>query len=563
MTAVALAFVLLAGRAAQLQIGQHGRFRELAEGNRVRILFQPAPRGLVYDRRGEVLADNSLSFQLSVFDDWLESEHVRELMQKYLGISRAELGKLRQRPAHGFVTLRRHAAFQTVVKIRENPSMQFVFVTATPRRAYPQGRLASHVLGYIGEIDDKALEARRDQDYRLGDFVGKLGIEASMESWLRGRRGGEQVEVDAEGHVVRVLGRRRPLPGNDVHLTLDGELQRVAELLLAPYVGAVVVLGVEEGDVLALASSPGFQPQVLVPPTAQEDWNRILADPRKPLHNRAMAGLYPPGSTFKLITSLAALQSDKVEVPGAFCPGFYQIGSRRFRCWKRAGHGRVDLLKGLAESCDVLYYQLGLSVGADHLHRLSDAFGLGRRTGVDLLNEAEGTLPSPEWKEKQRGERWYPGDTANFSIGQGYVQTTPVQMAMLTAAFASGGRLVRPRLVGKVVSPSGQVVHRPLPRARHLDVSPEHLRQIREGMRAVVTIGTGKLAAAQIPVAGKTGTSEDPPRKNPHAWFVGYAPHPSAKIALAVVIEEGGSGGEVAAPIARELFVTAHKLGYI
>jgi penicillin-binding protein 2 len=453
-----------------------------------------------------------------------------------------------------------------------------VLTEVRPHRTYPHGPAAAHLLGSLGEVRQQQLESERYAGYRAGDVIGQSGVEASLESHLRGRAGGRNVVVDVAGRVMEVLDRVEPHAGGRVVLALDLDLQQAAEeALLAsappgePVSGAVVALDPRGGDVLALASAPAYDPNDFSAGIAPAVWRRLTEDPLRPLQNRAIAGQYPPGSTYKAFVAAAALQEGlRTPRSAVFCPGSFAFGNRSYRCWKEGGHRSVSLLRSLMQSCDVYYYRAGLDLGIDRLGRYARSFGLGAPTGIALEGEKGGLVPTSEWKQRRFGEPWMAGETVSASIGQGYNLTTPLQLAVAYAAVANGGRVLRPRLVLELEEADGSVHAEPVDVRGEVPVAPEHLALVREGLHAVVDAPGGTGRRAQVPglaVAGKTGTAQVvrlertagkkglaiPRPYRDHAWFASYAPADAPEIVVAVLIEHGGGGGANAAPVAQRV----------
>jgi penicillin-binding protein 2 len=458
----------------------------------------------------------------------------------------------------------------------EHPGL---LVEVEPRRSYPHGTLASHVLGYVGQINPSELKARAELGYRMGDHIGKQGIEKELDAELRGRDGFQQLEVDSLGRVVKVLSSIPPVPGNAVTLTLDLALQQAAEEALAGVSGAVVAIDPRDGGVLAAASSPPIDPNRFSHGLSQEEWSGLSNDPLHPLQNRVAQAQYPPGSVFKIVTAIAALESGAITPETSyFCGGALRYGNRDFRCWKRGGHGQVALHRALVESCDVYFYQVGLKSGIEEIARVAREFGLGKPTGLELGSEASGLIPDDAWKRRARKEPWYSGETLSAAIGQGYDLVTPIQAALLAATVANGGTVHRPHLLRRIVDASGTTVRYGGGAAgRTLRLAPATLAAVREGLWGVVNEPGGTGAAVRVPglsIAGKTGTAQvvGMPRGErraasgadyrDHAWFVCYAPSGDGQVAIAVIVEHGGHGGSASAPIARRLLGELKSLGY-
>jgi penicillin-binding protein 2 len=454
-----------------------------------------------------------------------------------------------------------------------------VVTDVQPRRHYVEGDLAAHLLGYIGEIQRRQLERRAYAGYRPGEVIGQVGIEKLLERDLRGRQGGRNLVVDVAGRILKELDEELPVPGRTVTLTIDLDLQRAAEEAFLPDVlggpgklGALVAMDVRNGDILALVSEPSYDPNDFAGGIDAETWEQLATDEWRPIQNRAISGQYPPGSAHKPIVAAAALQEGVIDPDErVFCPGHFRLGRRTYRCWRREGHGLVDLREAIKNSCDVYFYQLGLRVGIDRLAVIARGFGLGRRTGIALGHEQPGLVPTSAWKEKQIGEIWMKGETVSASIGQGFNLVTPLQMAVTYAAIANGGKVLRPRLVLSAEARDGSLAPGPAPEVRGtVPVDPARLARVVDALEAVVGEEGGTARRARIPgvrVAGKTGTAqvvrlkitedleadEVPFQFRDHAWFVGFAPAEAPEIVVATLVEHGGHGGSAAAPITQRV----------
>lgn len=583
MFCVIMAFMVLIGRLFYLQVIEGERYRLLAENNCIRLQTISAPRGLIFDRNGELLAENRPSFTLSIVPrDAHPVEETLERLSFYTGIEIAELRETfdaGRGADYKPVVLRRDINRDMVAVVESHRyDLPGVMIDTKIRRYYVH-HTSAHVIGYLSEINSEelrredALDRRREAPgrYRPGDMIGKFGIEKRFEGYLRGKLGGRQVEVNARGQVVRVLGVDAAQPGDNIYLTLDLHLQQAAEALLAGKVGGVVVLNAENGEILALASSPTFDPNDFVDGMSHQEWNALINDPHRPIRNKVIQGKYPPASTYKIVTAIAGLEEGAInEATSVYCPGHYRFGDRVFRCWRRGGHGRVSVVDALKVSCDVFFYQVGQKVGVDRLAYYAKACGLGSPTGIALGHEADGLIPTSQWKRASKGVPWQKGETLSVAIGQGYNLVTPLQMGVLTAAVANGGTLLRPLLVRKIVSPDGGLRIAPRKEVRgRLPVSPETLAIVREGLWEVVngSRGTARRAKVEgVDVSGKTGTAQVVSRtKNeaaylrksrlfkPHAWFVAIGEYQGDRIAVSVIVEHGEAGSGTAAPIAKDL----------
>ncbi len=573
--AVSLALLLLVLRMWSLQILHGAELAALSENNRIRLRRIAATRGRVVDRHHRVLVESEASYDaVLVPEDARDLENTVETLAQFLEQSAADttaiLERAAKRPKFQEIVVKRGLEWHEVVAIETHQAdLPGVSVHVTPRRSYPEGPVLAHVLGYVGEVSPGDLA--ENSSYRSGDLIGKSGLEKVFDEQLRGINGGRHVEVDAVGRELRVLDKVDAVPGSTLVLSVDLDLQRAAESALGEEVGAVVAVDPTNGDILAMVSRPSFDPNAFASGLRSKEWRALIEDPRDPLTQRAFRGQYPPGSTFKFIVAAAALEEGIINPFNEIrCSGTHGFGERQFRCWRHGGHGSVNLVQALAQSCDVFFYQLGQKLGVDTIARYARAFGLGEPTGIVLGHEAGGLVPDREWKRERFGEPWYPGETLPVSIGQGYVTATPLQMAHAVAGLAMG-KLYRPRLVLALEEQNGALVDSvPADEMPDLAVRPAVLAEVREGLVQVVNgvRGTGKKAALEgITVAGKTGTSqvvamgrkrvkssELPREQRDHAWFVAFAPAEAPEIAIAVLVEHAsGGGGSVAAPVAGEV----------
>ncbi|MDX2251550.1 MAG: penicillin-binding protein 2 [Nitrospira sp.] len=573
-----LVVALLGLRLWHLQVREGPYYRDLSENNRTRqVLLEPA-RGLIYDRHGVLLANNVPSFSLYVT---LEEVKDRELLigqlSELLGLDPALIrkkltakgGKLLPRKVKDRMTLR-----DAVLIESHRLELPGVMVQVESQRNYPGGIIAAHLLGYVGEVSAEQLEKPEFSGLHQGSVVGQYGVEKSFDRHVRGQAGQKHVEVDAHGNEKQEVVVEQPQAGNDLYLTIDVRLQKVAEDLLGPEYGAIVALDPTNGDILAMASRPGFDPNVLSRELTPKQWVEIVQDEGRPLNNRASQGQYPPGSTFKVPMAVAALET-KTMAPSSTvsCNGGYQFGNRIYHDWKASGHGAVALHEALVHSCDVYFYTVGQRMGIDTMAEYGKEFGLGQSTGVELPSERTGIMPSTAWKEKAKNAPWLPGETISAAIGQGYVTVTPLQMASLIGTVANNGVNYRPRLVRAVMDRTiGNLQELPaVPRGK-IKAKPETFRLVKEALAEVVTKGTATRAKSSlVTIGGKTGTAqvaalrtgpeENIPKKfRDHAWFVAFAPVESPTIAVAVLAEHMGHGGAAAAPLAKELIETYIKL---
>ncbi len=570
-------FLGLLTRLVFLQIVEGERYTFLSENNRIRIKRIPGTRGMILDRRGQLLVDSRPSFDLLFIpEDAADPEETLGLLAHYLKRDEKELLEIleanKQRPPFEEVVLGKDVDWATVVAVEAHQlDLPGVTLRSRPRRNYVDGAMGAHVLGYLGEIGPAQLKNLKEAGYVLGDEIGQYGLERRWEDVLRGQSGGQQVEVDALGRRVRVLHEVTDVPGYTVHLTLDRDLQQTAFEALQGSEGTIVALDVHTGAILAMVSTPSFDPNVFARGIKGDEWRALIKDQQRPLSNRATQGQYPPGSTFKIIMSIAGLEEGVIDPEAKISdPGFYSFGNRAFRDWKKGGHGLVDLHRAIVESCDVYFYQLGPRLGIDRIAKWAHAFGLGEKSGVALDDERSGTIPDTEWKRKRFHQPWYPGETVSVAIGQGYVTVTPLQLANMMATVANGGTLYRPRIVSKVESVNTGIVREYGPeKIRTIDLKPSTLERVRDALADVVRTppGTGGAARSNIVnIAGKTGTAQVVEMKGgyvkteqlaylnrDHAWFVSYAPVENPQIAVVVLVEHGGHGASAAAPLAKKV----------
>jgi penicillin-binding protein 2 len=583
---MALVFLVFFLRLFQLQVIDAADLRNRSDRNRVRTVRLEAQRGVIVDREGRALAASRPAFGVAVIPDEL-SERDRTLramgglLQREPSDLDEKVGKRRGRDRFKPVLLARDVGPDTLAQVQAHQfALPGVQVDFRPRRSYVNGESAAHLLGTIGEIGAKQLGDPAFSGYRSGEVVGQSGLEARLERHLRGRAGGRNVVVDVQGREVERLDEVLPEPGGRVVLTLDLDLQRAAEDAFVSRdpekmdaMGALVAVDPRNGDILALVSRPTFNPNDFAGGVDPAIWQQLTSDPWRPLQNRAIAGQYSPGSTYKAIVAAAALQSGVIDPARTeYCGGTFQLGRRTYRCWRRAGHGEVDLAEALEQSCDVYFYAVGVELGIDRIAEFARSFGLGRRTGVGISGEREGLVPDRAWKERARKQSWIKGETVSAAIGQGYNLVTPLQVALAYAAIANGGALFSPRIVDHLETWDGRLVEQELrPAPTRVDVAPAHLEQVRKGLIQVVEAPTGTGMRARVDgveVAGKTGTTqvvslevveqyeedEDIPVKyRDHAWFAAFAPAEAPEIVVVVLAEHGGGGGSVAAPMAQRV----------
>ncbi len=573
-------FLILAARLVWLQIDQYQRFSTLAQNNRIDILPLAPVRGLIYDRNGEILADNLMSYNLEILPDQVRDMDV--LLYKLgllIELDDAHLESfrllLKERPSFVRQTLKANLSEQEVAVVAVNQHRyDGVELRARLQRYYPKAELASHVIGYVGRISENDLKRIDNQAYRGMEYIGKSGIEARYESELLGKLGVVQVETNAHGRIVRKLEETTSDSGKSLYLSLDIQLQEKGVEALQGYEGSIVAIEPETGEVLAFVSAPGYDPNPFVNGISETKYELLRTSDRQPLLNRALSGRYAPGSTIKGFISLIGMENGIGHDTTSFCPGWYSLPnhSHRYRCWKKPGHGKLDGHDSLVQSCDVYYYRLAKKLGIDRIHEGMTRFGFGAVTGIDLLGEPSGLIPSQQWKRRRFDQPWYPGETIITGIGQGYMLVTPLQLAAATATLANNGRIIPPRFLSVVEDPSSQAKQRPAP------VEPEIVQlrdnnfyaRVIDSMEDVVhgEKGTARGIGRNIRyrMAGKTGTAqvksiaqneeydENVEKKfRDHSLFIGFAPADDPRIAISVVVEHAGSGSRTAAPIARKL----------
>ncbi|MDI6782787.1 MAG: penicillin-binding protein 2 [bacterium] len=553
-------------RLFQLQIWQGKEYQLRSENNRVKLIKTGAARGIIFDRTGQPIATNRRVFSVFVDATGIDANRVHQsilLLAKILIVHPDSLtsplftakNRLIRKPQK----VAEDVEFPTITAIREQAlDLPGVYVKDEFRRYYVDNNLAPHVLGYLGRISSNELDLQEYERYGLDEYVGKMGLEKVYEPILHGTSGGWAIEVDVYGNKRRELGTVESIAGNSLVLNLDAKLQKKANELLADKKGTIIAMNPNTGAILAMVSKPDFDPNQLAGIVPASVWNKIYFDPNSPLQNRAIKGLYPPGSVFKIITALAALEKKAIEPTTViYCPGSMHLGNWTFKCWKKEGHHSVNFLTAITYSCNVYFYNAALRTDIEPMEKLAHEFGLGAPTGIDLLGEQKGLVPSRALKKKMLKEGWYPGDTAQTGIGQGLLWVTPLQMLNVVCSVANGGTVYKPYLVQAMETNDGKIIQRfPSQKVRQLSVSPENIQVVQKGMWGVVNApgGTGGLARLpKIELAGKTGTAQNPHGKT-HAWFCGYGPFEKPELAVIVMVEEGGFGGTTAAPLARQLF---------
>ena len=574
----------LAARMNYLQVDQADQFRLLAEENRINIRLIPPSRGEIFDRNGVRLAQNVPSYRIVIVRE--DADDVDAVMDQLAQVIKLDpemreraLAEIKRSAPFLPVTVADNVSWDDVSRVSVNtPALPGVSPEVGLTRVYPRGSDFAHIVGRVGRVSQADLDALEDPDavLRIPRFqIGKINVEARQESLLRGVAGTKQVEVNATGRVMRELARREGQSGADIQLTVDSKLQNYVQARLGPESAAVVIIDCENGDLVTSASSPSYDPNLFVGGISSADYNPLLESKYRPLVNKTVQGTYPPGSTYKMMVALAALEAG-IAGPDdtTYCPGFLEVGGRRFHCWKRAGHGWVDLETSLKQSCDVYYYDLALKVGIENISAMANRFGLGIKHDLPLSSVAAGLAPTKQWKQSARGASWVIGDTVNASIGQGFTLSSPLQLALMTARIATN-RIVTPRLIKSIDG-----IEQPSGAGEPLGVSENNIRKVRKGMQVVVNDRRGtayrsRIIADEMRMAGKTGTSqvrnitaaerargvsrnEDLPwERRDHALFVAFAPYDKPRYALSVLVEHGGGGSAAAAPIARDVMLQA------
>lgn len=570
-----------------LQIVNGPKYRVQSENNRIHLQDIQPPRGRIFDGDGDLLVDNRPSYDLYVIPEDIQNrEELLTGFQTLIGLDPEETEK----KLNGFslkrpfepVLLKNKMTREELALIETNLfNLPGAMIQVRPPRHYIYGKFASHVIGYLGEISERQLKNGNFPENRSGDFIGKYGVEMKWQNALNGVRGGEQMEVDAAGRKLQVVTRKSPVPGANIHLTIQKELQHLAEKNMKDKSGAIVAMDPNNGEILALASGPTFDPNLFVGGIATNEWKRIVTGQDYPLQNRAINGLYPPGSVFKIIVTLAGLEEGVIDpTEEIFCSGRFAFGDRTYRCWRKGGHGFVALHRALVESCDVYFYNIGLRLGVETIAKYAKMFGLGKKPGFDLGGDSAGLVPTKKWKLERWGVPWMAGETVTLAIGQGYLLVTPLQMVQVIAALYNGGYLYQPKIVQRVGDNERELYKFSPKVTGRIKAKQENLERIRRALLGVVNEPHGTARQAKIDgvkVAGKTGTAqvvnidleknyekeEDiPPQYRDHAWFVANAEVDGlASLALAIIIEHGGHGGSTAAPIAKELIQAYLKTG--
>jgi len=570
---VIFVFAIILFRGWHMQIIKGSHYKRLAENNRVRTVILPPLRGIIYDRNGEVLVKNVPSFNLGlVLADINDIDKTIKRIAPVINLApdniKEKINSSKYYDPFSPLIIKEDISMREVAIIESHKwNLQGVVIVVEGRREYPNKEIAAHLIGYVGEITQEQLKEEEYISEPMGRMIGQNGIEKFYDSIVRGRVGRKNIEVDAAGRERRVLNVTEPVSGDNVVLSIDLYLQKIAEEALADKKGAIVAMDTNTGEILALVSHPAFDPNIMSKRLSSKMWQKIVSDPYHPLNNRAIQGIYPPGSVFKIVMAYGGLEGGHIDPNNKIsCKGGMQFGKRFFRDWRAGGHGVVALHKAITESCDVYFYQLGNRMEIDNIAKYANLFGLGETTGIDLPSEKKGLVPSTEWKLANRKERWYAGETLSVSIGQGYLSVTPLQQAVMVNAIANSGFIVRPRVLKSVISDKDKKTFEfPPVETGSIAISESMLNTIKNALKGVVydNGGTGWAAKSTVvDIAGKTGTAQvvgrrlqgvDSWKYNDHAWFVAFAPVNKPKITVAVLVEHGGHGGSVAAPIAKRI----------
>ena len=575
---------LLIRQIRQIQLNESEKYRLLAEENRIDIEILPPLRGVIFDKKGTILAKNKENYRIKILRDKnINLPNVMENLSKLINISEERkieiIKKLEKKRSNSSIIIAENLSWIEFKQVLVNlPSLPGIVPEVDLKRFYTKKELLAHLLGYVGVISRKDLKRISTDDpiLQIQDFkIGKVGIEKGLDKYLRGQVGLGKFEVNASGKIIRKLAEEPSSSGKDIHLTIDSNLQKFSMLRIKEYSASAVVIDLSNGGIICMASNPSYDPNKFVEGISQKDWDILLQSKNQPLANKAISGNYPPGSTFKMIVAIAALEDNLINPEDLFeCNGFYELEQRKFHCWKYSGHGSTDLLKGIEESCDVYFYNLAERIGIERIAKTARKFGIGITPNLPLSGISKGLIPSKIWKKNNKNQSWFTGDTLNSGIGQGYILSTPIQIAIMTARIATGLE-IKPSLIKAIDG-------KPVKYDKHklLDIKKSTLDIIRQAMFGVVNNKTGTAFNSRLInetkiFAGKTGTSQirqiseqernkgiiknqDLPRnQRDHALFTGYAPFTNPKFSVSIVVEHGGGGGKVAAPIARDILLYA------
>ena len=560
-------FILLALGLVYTQLLRFPYYSRLSRDNAIRIIPIEGPRGAMFDRNGVPLVSDRISFNVAVvYQELRNREKLIRLLTNLLNTPREEidaaLQKASRKPYAPVTIVKDIDRKKAFILDEESFDIRGLVIETKSVRNYLYNSCGAHIFGYLSEISEEELDSLKEYGYRIKDLIGRDGLEKYYDKYLTGTDGGIQIQVDNKGRQVRTLGYKEPAKGKDLYLTMDVNLQKVCDKALEGKNGAIAVMEPGTGAILALSSSPSFDPNIFIAPERSSERLELVQDKvRYPLLNRAVSGLYQPGSVFKVIVASGALETGRINTHTRFnCTGIYTLGKGRFACWKEGGHGPQNVTDALMNSCNIFFYNTGRALGVDNIEDFTRLFGFGRKTGIDLPDEAKGVVPGRIWKKVYKKDNWYEGDTINYAIGQGYLLVTPVQVLEMMAVMANNGYTVKPYIVKRIDTMDISGSER-----KPLALSQETIRTVREGLYKVVNSenGTGKRAKVEgVAVAGKTGTAQNPLGRT-HAWFSGFAPFDNAKICLVVFLEHGGKGGLEPSEMAKEIFEEAKKRGYL
>ncbi|PLX71232.1 MAG: penicillin-binding protein 2 [Denitrovibrio sp.] len=575
--------MILGARMAYMQVVGYENYKRLSENNRIRLMRIKADRGFIKDAKGRLVVKNTPSYELNVVKE--DVDNIDALLERLNTIvpidKKYALKQIKKSYLYEPAVIQRGLNFEQVAKVLEN-SADFlgVEIGLESVRSYMDSKAFSHVLGYLSEVNDRDIQ--RSSVYKSGDMIGKTGIEKIHENILRGEDGARQVEVDSYGRILEVLSEKQSVSGQNIALTLDYDLQTFTHKLMKNKMGAVVVMDIENFDLLTMYSAPSYDLTAFTPFASSKERLAIIKNEKKPLLNRSIEGSYPPGSVYKILMSVIAIMEGKITPETTYnCPGELQYGNFTYRCWKKGGHGKLDLVHAIEQSCDVYFYNVGLVTGIDPISKFSKLFSLGRKTEINLPNEKFGFFPSREWKKEARNEPWYPGETIITSIGQGYISTTPMQIAVMLSGLFNGGKVFAPNLIKYIEdAENGVKIMQESQLLRQVSLDPEAVKVALEGMREVVhgDRATGYRAKVEgITIGGKTGTAqvvslkhteeledeEIPEDFRDHSWFGSVFPVSNPKYVAVALIEHGGAGSKGAAPIVGAVINKMADLGYV
>ena len=567
MLPIRFLFILLVLGLIFTQLIRYHYYSRLSKDNAIRIIPIDGPRGTIFDRNGVPLVTDRMSFDVAViYQELRNREKLIRLLTALLNVPRKEiedsLEKASNKPYAPVVIVEDIDKEKAFTLEEESFDIRGLVIETKSVRNYIYKNVGAHVFGYLSEVTEEELLSLREYGYRKKDLVGRDGIEKYYDKFLSGTDGGLQIQVDNKGRQVRTLGLKEPVKGKDLHLTIDINLQTICDKVLENKNGAVIAMDPNTGEILALSSAPAFDPNIFIRPEDSSDRVKLMRDKGKyPLLNRAISGIYQPGSVFKVVISSAALQTSKINRNTRFnCSGVYTLGRAKFACWKEEGHGSQNVIEGLMNSCNVFFYNTGKIIGVEIIEHFAHIFGFGKKTGIDLPDEAKGIVPGRLWKKSYKKDVWYEGDTINYAIGQGYLLVTPIQVLEMMAVMANRGNLVKPYLAKSIDASEISSIEK-----YNIGLREDVISTVREGLYKVVNAenGTGKRAKVEaVAIAGKTGTAQNPLGRT-HAWFSGFAPFDNPKICLVVFLEHGGKGGMEPSEMAREIFVEAKKRGYL